>query len=121
MAEGECIHIATFLPVRRWRDVVPFLVMSFRVSKQAKKSAGYVVHALKADFPKRHFWTLSIWESRQAVGLFVRSGPHSEAVKKFKDWADDSAAFVEWSNLGKSIDWSEAMERLKTPTYYFKK
>jgi Domain of unknown function (DUF3291) len=121
MADGQLTHIATFLPVRRWRDVPPFIMLSLRVSRQAKKSAGYIAHALKADLPKRQFWTLSVWENRQAASHFVKSEPHSTAVKKFKAWADDSAAFVEWSKEGESIDWREAMERLKTPMFYFKK
>ena len=120
MANGRLVHIATFLPVRRWRDVLPFLIMSSRVASQAKRTPGYVAHGLKADFPRRRFWTLSVWNDRGAVNAFVRSEPHSKAVKKFKDWAGEGAAFAEWSNDNSSIDWTEAMERLKTPNFYYK-
>ncbi len=50
--------IATFLPVRRWRYVIPFLWMTFRVANQVKKMQGLVRYALKVYLPRRHFWTI---------------------------------------------------------------
>ena len=35
-AGGECLCIATFLPIQRWRDVLPFLRMTSQVEKQLK-------------------------------------------------------------------------------------
>src|SRR5579872_788103 len=68
--EGSFISIATFLPVRSWGYVIPFLVMSFRVERQAKKTPGLVKYALKADFPWRRFWTLTVWNNRDSVRAF---------------------------------------------------
>ncbi len=80
---------------------------------------GLVRHAVKADLPRRHFWTFTVWKTREAVNSFVSSEPHETAVKKFHQWAGESAAFVEWASADGSINWTEALERLKNPTYYF--
>jgi hypothetical protein len=51
----EFIHSATFLPLRSWRYMIPFQLMTSRVLRQAKQGKGMVDYAVKADFPKKHF------------------------------------------------------------------
>jgi hypothetical protein len=60
--QEKYIHVATFLPLKGWRYMIPFQLMTSKVLKQAKQSYGIVNYAVKADFPKRHFWILSIWK-----------------------------------------------------------
>ncbi len=114
----QLVCIATFLPVRRWRYVIPFLWMTFRVANQVKKMQGLVRYALKPYLPRRHFWTLTVWKDRGSVNAFVTSEPHHTAVRKFDEWAAEGAAFAEWNSSTSSIDWEQALERLKTPTFY---
>jgi hypothetical protein len=121
VAEERFIVIATFLPVRRWADVVRFLVMSFRVARQAKKTPGLVKYALKADFPLRRFWTLTVWNNRESIRAFVTSEPHKTAVQRFSKWAGEGSAFAEWTSEDGSINWQEGFERLKAPTFYYKR
>ena len=118
---SEFIHVATFLPLKSWRYMVPFQLTTSKVLKQAKESEGMVGYAVKADFPKKHFWTLSIWKDRGSMRRFVMAEPHLTAMEKFKEWAGDGSAFVEWASSSKAIDWDEAMERLKSPTFYYYK
>jgi hypothetical protein len=116
---AELTSIATFLPVRRWRHVIPFFRMARRVEQQARKSEGLVRYGLKTDFPHRQFWTYSVWRNRKAVGSFVAAEPHATAVKLFSRWAGKGAAFVEWNDPDGKIDWAEADRRLKNPTFYY--
>lgn len=115
------IHVATFLPLKSWVHVIPFLRMSSKVIKQAKGSKGAVNYAVKADFAKRHFWTLSIWRDQDSLRRFVMEEPHATAVRNFGEWAGEGAAFVEWISSGDSIDWPEAMEHLKNLSFYYRK
>jgi hypothetical protein len=115
----ELTSIATFLPVRKWRHVIPFFRMARRVEQQARKSEGLVRYGLKTDFPHRQFWTYSVWRNRKAVGSFVAAEPHATAVKLFSRWAGKGAAFVEWNDPDGKIDWAEADRRLKNPTFYY--
>ena len=69
-------HAATFLPLKSWRYMIPFQLMTSKVLKQAKQSDGMVDYAVKADFPKKHFWTLSIWKDPNSMRQFVMAEPH---------------------------------------------
>ena len=119
-AEGNLLLcVATFLPVRRWRDVISFLSMSSRVEKQLKVTKGLIRYSVRADIIRKHFWTFTVWSSKAEMNSFVTSEPHATSVRKFGDWAGAGAAFVEWISATGSIDWSEALDRLKNPTFYY--
>jgi hypothetical protein len=79
------IHAATFLPLKGWRYMIPFQLMTSKVIKQAKQSHGLVNYAVKADFPKKYFWTLSIWKDQGSMRQFVMAEPHIKAMKNLKN------------------------------------
>lgn len=118
-APGGYMCVATFLPVRRWRDLIPFLAMSRRVEEQLKHTPGLVRYGLKTNFLRRRFWTFSVWRDRGAMARFVPAEPHATAVGRFKEWAGPGAAFAEWQSRDGSINWTETLNRLKTPTFYY--
>jgi Domain of unknown function (DUF3291) len=120
-SEKKYIHVATFLPLKGWRYMIPFQLMTSKVLKQAKQSHGIVDYAVKANFPKKHFWTLSIWKDRDSMRHFVMAEPHATAMKKFEEWAGDGSAFVEWTSSSISTDWEVAMRRLQNPSFYYNK
>ena len=72
--------------------MIPFQLMTSKVLKQAKERLGIVNYAVKADFPKKHFWTLSIWNDRYSMRQFVMTVPHVTAMKKFEVWAGHGSA-----------------------------
>jgi len=119
--QDKYIHVVTFLPLKSWRYMISFQLMTSKVLKQAKQSHGIVNYAVKADFPKKHFWTLSIWNDRHSMRQFVMTDPHITAMKKFEEWAGDGSAFADWTSSSSSIDWEEAMRRLQNPTFYYNK
>ncbi|HEV2390183.1 MAG TPA: hypothetical protein VGS04_05605 [Nitrososphaerales archaeon] len=116
---SDFVSVATFLPVRRWIDVVPFLRMSSKVTGQLQAS-DVIRFGLKTDLPRKRFWTLSVWADRESMRRFVTAEPHATAQRKFGKWAGRGAAFVEWKNTDGAIDWAEAKDRLKTPSFYYK-
>jgi hypothetical protein len=118
-AGGDFVSVFTFLPVRRWKDVIPFLRMSSRVTGQLMKS-DVVRFGVKTDLLHKRFMTLSVWSDREAMRRFASTEPHATAVRKFAKWAGKGAAFVEWKGGESSIDWDDAMKRLDKPTFYFK-
>jgi hypothetical protein len=59
-SETGFVCIATFLPLRSWKYTISFQVMTWEVLKQIKRSEGIVNYAVKANFPRMHFWTFSI-------------------------------------------------------------
>lgn len=119
--EGDkFLCIATFLPLRRWRDVVPFIRLSMKIESQIKQTPGLVRYGLKTNLPRKHFWTLSVWNDRMAVRDFVEAEPHQTAVRLFEQWAGPGAAFVEWESSQPAFTWADALERLKNPTFYYR-
>jgi len=120
-AIGEFHCIATYLPIRSWGHVIPFLKITGQVEKQLKHTSGLARYSLRADFLRKQFWTLTIWRDKKFVESFVQLEPHAEAVRKFKDWAGEGAAFVEWHSTNGSIDWNTALQKLNNPTFYYKK
>ncbi|HZY46635.1 MAG TPA: hypothetical protein VFE96_02455 [Candidatus Bathyarchaeia archaeon] len=117
----EFTSAATYLPVKKWRHIIPFIQMSRRVEKQLRATESVVRYGLRTDFLHKRFWTYSVWKKREAIGPFVTAEPHATAVKKFSEWAGEGAAFAEWNNTDGKIDWEEADRRLKNPKFYFGK
>ena len=54
---NEFVSIATYLPMKHWRHVIPFFRMSGRVERQLRGTEGVVVYGLKTDFLHKRFWT----------------------------------------------------------------
>jgi len=97
-----------------------FSVDDLKSTEADKEINGVMNYAVKADFPKKHFRTLSIWKDQDSLRHFVMAEPHATAIKKFTEWAGEGSAFVEWTSSSDTIDWRVAMERLKNPTFYYK-
>lgn len=115
----DFLCVATFLPIQRWRNVIPFLRMTSRVRKQLKSTEGLLRYTVKADFLHKRFWTFSVWSDRATLAAFVKTEPHATAVQKFRDWAAEGAAFVEWNSTDELASWDEALGRLQNPTFYY--
>ena len=109
----EFICGATFLWVRRWRDVIPFLRTSSGVQKQLKESSGLVRYGLRTRFLRKRYWTYSVWEDQASLDAFLRAEPHATAMKKLSRWVrPGDAAFVTWESSDDSINWEEGLDRL---------
>ena len=119
--QQEFVCVATLLPLKSWRNLISFMILSRKVLNQIKKQKGIANYAVKADLPKKNFWTLSIWNDIESLKLFVPKEPHATAIKKFAEWAGKGSAFVEWTSPSNEINWPEAMIKLENPTFYYKK
>jgi quinol monooxygenase YgiN len=91
--------------------------MSRQVEGQLKHTPGVIAYSLAVDPRRRHFWTYSLWASRDAMLAFSHAEPHAIASGRYDEWADEGSAFVEWHTDSKDLDWNEAFERLKQPTF----
>ena len=112
------VHVATYLPVKSYGQVLTFMRMSMQVYQQARESEGYVAGGITAKWWAKKFWTFSVWEDRDAMLHFVHTQPHANAAARMFEFAAPGACYVEWVGPG-PMDWGEAMERLKSPTGYF--
>jgi len=113
------VAIATYVPIARWRDVPKAARLSGRVEAQIKKAPGAISYSLAVNPLRRQFWTCSVWADRAFAEAFTSAEPHATAVARFAEWAGEGAAFVEWQATSPRLEWSEAFERLETPTRYY--
>ena len=82
----------------------PFPANDFKSNETGKRNRRHKkVYAINSDFPKKHFWTLSICEGEGSLRRFVMTEPHAIAVRKFTEWAGDGFAFVEWAGSDVSV------------------
>jgi quinol monooxygenase YgiN len=113
--------VATFVPIARWRDVWSSFRLSNQVEAQIRRTPGIVAYSLAVNPLRRHFWTYSVWTDAAAIPAFTKSEPHTTAVERFKDWAGQGAAFVEWQSEEARLDWDQAFARLMQPSHYYEK
>ncbi|MEE9249096.1 MAG: hypothetical protein V3U79_10425 [Dehalococcoidia bacterium] len=111
----ELVVVATYLPLRNFWDIIPFMRMSRRVEEQLKEAHGLIRYGLRAKLLRQRFWTCSVWADRASVDSFVSAEPHASAMQRFKKWSGKDVAFVEWRTRDDAIDWTDALERLKNP------
>lgn len=96
-------------------------VGSYRGSTSENARAHPVRPAGRLNVIRKRFWTHSVWTSGEAIIPFVRTEPHGAAVTQFAGWAGEDAAFVRWGSSDASLNWDEALTRLKTPTFFYAK
>jgi len=84
----------TRLHLRSVRFAVPFVVYSLRSVEQLRRSPGFRRGWAGSEFPLG-FWTVTTWESVEAMRTFRNGRPHLDAMKKMFEWADEGS-FAHW-------------------------
>ncbi|WP_354641072.1 DUF3291 domain-containing protein [Kitasatospora camelliae] len=110
---AEVTVMASELRLRRLRDVPRFLTASMAILRQTRKAPGAVGVTLRAAPLKRTFWTLSAWESREAINAFVRAEPHRSLMVGLRP-AMAGSVFTFWQAAGgPPPTWAEADRRIE--------
>ncbi len=104
------------LELKRARDVPGFLVAALRIRHITLRSPGAVGVSIRAEPLLRTFWTLSAWESEDAIRAFVRSDYHRSVMAKYRDRMT-GAHFNTWSEVDTTMrpfSWDDAHRRYET-------
>jgi hypothetical protein len=113
--------VATFLPLKSWKYMIPFQLLTLRILRQIKQTKGVINYAVKADLPRKHFWTASVKKDQHSLRSFMIAEPHATAVRKFSEWSGDGSAFVEWTDRSDSINWTFALKKSRTQLIIIRK
>ncbi|QNP68804.1 DUF3291 domain-containing protein [Streptomyces roseirectus] len=108
--DTEAYLMASRFEVRTLADALRFLLKTPAVWKQAKGAPGAYGAALIAEPLKRTFWTLSSWESEDALHAYARAVPHRPVMTGLRK-SMKSATFTYWAGPP-AIDWTDARNRL---------
>jgi hypothetical protein len=88
-----------------------FLWRTFQSQRQVERAAGFFGGRLLVDAGMT-FWTLTVWESEQAMKKFRGTGAHARVMSRLPQWCNE-AAYAHWVAPTDSIPtWDEAHQRL---------
>lgn len=108
----QYLHAATALNLRSWLVFPRFLILSGRVVRAMKGMPGVVASEQRAEFGKRRFLTLSVWENRAALAGLMSSPEHKEASRWFERLGAPGSVTTHWTSESPAPDWAEAERRL---------
>jgi hypothetical protein len=77
----EYVVMASRLPLARYRDMPGFLRAAMLIWAQLARASGLIGYTLDAHLARKTFWTVSAWDSRDALDAFSRADPHRSRVR----------------------------------------
>lgn len=113
--DAPYVCVATRLHARGVRVLPAFLRSSFTVARTARSTPGNVRTRLLGMPPFLTFFTLSVWESEEAMRSFVRTAEHRDAMTHMDEWASDGR-FAEFRTPAARVGWRAAWRQLRADT-----
>ncbi|MEU9075553.1 DUF3291 domain-containing protein [Kitasatospora sp. NPDC048538] len=109
----SAIVMASRFEVRSLSDVPRFFARSMTVWRQLRRSPGALGGSLIARPLRRTFYTLSAWESREALDAFAAAEPHRSVMRGLRGTMREST-FTFWQTPVEQlpITWADAHGRL---------
>lgn len=109
----DYVVMASRLPLSRYRDLANFLRAATAIRTQLADAGGLIGYALDAHLARRTFWTVSAWDSRDALDAFSRADPHRSRVQVIRPRMRPTT-FTFWTVSGADlpIGWTEVRRRV---------
>jgi quinol monooxygenase YgiN len=111
--DREYVALLSYLPLKsRWR-LPAFIVYTAQVMNQLASTKGLIGYTLLAHPLSKKAWTLSAWESNDALETFVNDPPHVRIMAALAPHLDKTS-FVRWAVKGSQLPltWPDALGRL---------
>lgn len=110
----EAVVMASRLEVNSLRHVPRFFWLSLATWRQVRRTQGALGASLIAQLSRGVFWTLSAWESKEALYAYAKAEPHLSIMKRLRPTMRQSH-FVYWTVPADRlpITWDDARERLE--------
>lgn len=109
----DYVVMASRLPLSRYRDLATFLSAAMTIRTQLAGAGGLIGYALDAHLAQRTFWTVSAWDSRDALDAFSRADPHRSRVQVIRPRMRPTT-FTFWTVSGADlpIGWTEVRRQV---------
>ena len=109
----EYVALLSYLPVNTYWAIPRLMKFSLDTINQLKKTPGVIGYSLAAEFTRRTFWTLSVWQNQQSLMDFVEAIPHSEIMKKLVPYMGKTQ-FAQWPVTADQLplQWKDALPRI---------
>lgn len=105
---------ATRLRLRGPRQVLPFLRWSATAALAAGGTPGNVRTKLLGLPPIPVYFTITVWESEEAMRAFVRTERHRQAMARMDRFAR-AGSFARFTSDTPRVSWRRAFRELRTP------
>ncbi|MFD9687078.1 DUF3291 domain-containing protein [Kitasatospora sp. NPDC059088] len=107
------VVMASRFEVHSLADVPRFFLRSLAVWRQLRNTPGALGASLIARPLRRTFWTLSAWESREALNAFAAAEPHRSTMTGLRSTMREST-FTFWDTPVERlpIAWPDAHARI---------
>jgi heme-degrading monooxygenase HmoA len=111
--DREYVVMASRLPLVRYRDIPAFLSATMAIRAQLAGASGLIGYSLDAHLVRKTFFTLSAWDSQEALDAFSRADPHRSRVSAIRRRMRPTT-FTFWTAPGADvpISWTEARRRI---------
>jgi hypothetical protein len=109
----DYVVMASQLPLARYRDLPAFLSATMAIRAQLARASGLVGYALDAHLAQKTFWTVSAWDSQDALNAFSRADPHRRRVGVIRPRMRPTT-FTFWTVSGADlpVSWTEARRHI---------
>ncbi|WP_431679134.1 DUF3291 domain-containing protein [Kitasatospora sp. KL5] len=111
--QTRALVMASRFEVRSFADVPRFFLKSLAAWRQVRTAPGALGASLIAQPLKRTFWTLSAWETREALYAYAKAEPHYSIMTSLRSTMDNST-FTFWEVPVEELPivWPDARRRL---------
>lgn len=108
----EYVAMLSELYLDSFRTMPAFFSYSGKIQAQLKRSPGLIGFSLNTHVFRKKFWTLSVWESAEAIALFVHEKPHKDIMEALQG-TFRNARFIQWRISGFQCppSWAHAFRR----------
>jgi hypothetical protein len=109
----EYVVMASRLPLAWFRDIPVFVSATMAIRAQLLQADGLIGYALNAHLTRKTFWTVSAWDSQDALDAFSRADPHRSRVSAIRPRMRPTT-FTFWTAPGADlpVSWTEVRRRI---------
>jgi heme-degrading monooxygenase HmoA len=104
----------TRMSPRRLQDLPTFFKMFLEIFAQLEEAPGLLAWNVGIEESPTAFWTVTVWESRDAMLSFVRSGAHRKAISDLSIFVKEISAghisWMNWSGERGKVTWLEVYD-----------
>ena len=112
----EVVVMASRLPLKRHRSIPGFMSATMKIRGQLGRAEGLVGYALDADLVHAVFWTVSAWQSREALDRFAGEDPHRTIIAGIRSQMAPTT-FTFWSHPAAQlpVPWDLVRQKVSEP------
>lgn len=100
--ESDLLGVIGEIRPFRYRTIPRVMLSTRRIESQLADADGLVGYALRAEFLRRRFWAVSVWDGEESLQAFVTDEPHVDIMAGLKE-AMETSRFQRFDVTGEEV------------------